>query len=929
MTGIYKTGTIALDNNSNIVIGTGTLFQTVANAREGDLFTLDGNTLYEIYQVDTETQLRIRNLVTGTKYQGESVSGVNYAIVRNFAASADAQIASDVVSLQQRWHEREREMTQWFASEANYHQITDIKGDKVLVITPTGLNNLVDGPVDIEDFGLISAVESQSLDLNDFPPGIFYTRALAIAHQPTDFGDGVKLVVTNKSDEIFYQKIVEISTAKARYRIANAVENADKWQILGGDGDVFPPADHLHSWESITDKPETFPSEPHSHSWDSVTNKPDQATRWPNYSEVTGKPSEFTPEEHTHSVSDIPDLPVQATRWPSFSEVTGMVSKNQLPPVSSKVNSVFDAIADTELGVGELVETVSYLGDFADQKKAYGGNTYLKISGQSYTQDLCRYIYTDDGNTLVALFPDGIVTPEQAGAKPVTTFNSGDAISVANAVATALRYPLIFKGQDYDCGNKSFKINVYRTRWEGQNGMGTYLKWNTVPENGYAVQLYGENVYEQNDRMSKPVFQGLNIVGASKNNEYDADAIQFGGNTSATKLSCCAIDKVNIRGFKITFRYHDYTWKIHITQCRTIGGCIETPPEQWQGALDMGECMVIRDSFLADTSGKTTYFRRGEWKIIGTSFNNHPIEVLGGCIWTMIGSHIENPLNNSLTTKFLTVKGYAKALIRDTWITTNNRALIEPPLISEVPDTKTGGLFLENVTWNMNDVYDPRGNGYDHQYIIGGSGRCGAKGMNYLNWQTYLAQPIAEWTNMLGNGGFERGDTSGWSIRVIDTSGGDNASCDLIAEATTDVPRGGSYVGKFTANYGGSGGVQGGELYQGVPCKSGDIITGGVYLKNDWDASDNAGLFQVIVYFFDASGNRIDFPDQYGNTIQSYVPGRWQTHVENWTYRQIGIVAPKGAARVEVCVQVLTNTATPNSINAWVDNFHVEVQEYM
>ena len=151
MTGIYKTGTIALNNNSNIVTGTGTLFQTVANAREGDLFTLDGNTLYEIYQVDTETQLRIRNLVTGTKYQGESVSGVNYAIVRNFAASADAQIASDVVSLQQRWHEREREMTQWFASEANYHQITDIKGDKVLVITPTGLNNLVDGPVDIEE----------------------------------------------------------------------------------------------------------------------------------------------------------------------------------------------------------------------------------------------------------------------------------------------------------------------------------------------------------------------------------------------------------------------------------------------------------------------------------------------------------------------------------------------------------------------------------------------------------------------------------------------------------------------------------------------------------------------------------------------------------------------------------------------------------
>ena len=608
-----------------------------------------------------------------------------------------------------------------------------------------------------------------------------------------------------------------------------------------------------------------------------------------------------------------------------FSDVESLLRSK-----AEQFDSLSDVIQDDGIGVIALIKTTSYHGvGNTNGTLSVGGNTYLKIEGQAIAADGCRYIHTDDGNTLLGLFPESIVTPEQAGAKPVTSFYSGDAISVANAVATALRYPLIFKGQDYDCGNKSFKVNTYRTRWEGTNGMGTYLKWNTVPENGYAVQLYGEDVYEQNDRMSKSVFKGINIVGASKNNEYDADAVQLSGNTSATKLSCCALEKVNIRGFKITFRYHDYCWKIHLTNCRTIGGCIETPPEAWNGAYDMGECMVIRDCFLADTSGKTSYFRRGEWKIIGTSFNNHPIEVLGGCIWTMMGSHIENPLNNSLTTKFLTVKGYAKAVLRDTWVTTNNRALIEPPLISEVPDDKTGGLFLDNVTWNMNDDYNPRGNGYDHQYIIGGSGRSGAKGMNYLGFQTYWAQPISAWTNMLGNGGFEQGDASGWSIRVIDTSGVDNASCDLVAEATADVPRGGSYVGKFTANYGGSGGVQGGELYQGVPCKGGDLVTGGVYLKNDWDASDNTGLFQVIVYFFDASGNRIDFPDQYGNTIQSYVPGRYQTHVEDWTYRQIGVIAPKGAARVEVCVQVLTNTATPTSINAWVDNFHVEVQELM
>ena len=239
MTGIYKTGTITLNSNSNIVTGNGTLFQSVANARLGDLFSLDGKEFFEIYQVDTETQLRIRNLVTGVKYQGESVTGVDYAIVRNFAASADAQIASDVVNLQQRWHEREREMSEWFASDFNYYQITNIQGDKVLVITPTGLNNLVDGPVNIEDFGFPSARESQALDLNQFPNGIFYTRPMFIGGQPSGFGSGIKLVITNSNDELFEQKVIDLESAKVRYRIATTAENASEWnEAAGGSGVV-------------------------------------------------------------------------------------------------------------------------------------------------------------------------------------------------------------------------------------------------------------------------------------------------------------------------------------------------------------------------------------------------------------------------------------------------------------------------------------------------------------------------------------------------------------------------------------------------------------------------------------------------------------------------------------------------------------------
>ena len=345
MTGIYKTGTITLNSNSNIVTGDGTLFQTVANAREGDLFTLDGESFYEIYQVDTETQLRIRNLVTGVKYQGSSVSDVNYAIVRNFAASADAQIASDVVNLQQRWHEREREMTEWFASDANYHQITDIRGDKVLVITPTGLNNLVDGPVNIEDFGFPSAKESQALDLNDFPAGIFYTRALSIAHQPPGFGSGIKLIITNKSDTLFYQKAIELDTSKVRYRIATTAANAEIWNTLGSEDGGSAQV----TWNDIQGEiPDTATRWP---SFQEVTGDvtqilPDTAKRWPSFSEVSGDINSLLAdfakrwpsfEEVTGDILAI--LPTTATRWPSFTEVTGDITGLQ---------AIIDLVADYE-----------------------------------------------------------------------------------------------------------------------------------------------------------------------------------------------------------------------------------------------------------------------------------------------------------------------------------------------------------------------------------------------------------------------------------------------------------------------------------------------------------------------------------------------------------------------------------------------------
>ena len=188
---------------------------------------------------------------------------------------------------------------------------------------------------------------------------------------------------------------------------------------------------------------------------------------------------------------------------------------------------------------------------------------------------------------------------------------------------------------------------------------------------------------------------------------------------------------MSVQGFKRTFRFNDHCWKVSVNNCRTIGGYIETP----SSTVDFGECMVLRDCFFADSSGQFSNFRKGEWRCFGTSFDNQPFATWSDTIFSMNQCHIENPNNQSTSVNFVESNSLSKIMIRDSWITTNNRALIKPPLTSNAPDTTTGGIFLDNVTWNMNGDYDPQGNGYAHNYIIGGTGRSGVKGMHWLGFQ--------------------------------------------------------------------------------------------------------------------------------------------------------------------------------------------------
>ncbi len=198
MSSIYKTGAISVNNGSNIVTGNGTSFLGVAGTLAGDLFSVDGVNFYEIYQVDSNNQIRIRTIPAGLPFQQSSKLNSYYAILRNFTSSTSAEVAARVVAVQQKWHLREEEMTGWFASTDDYYNVTSINGDIISVMTPAGIANLLGtaatrdvgtsagNVMEVGAFGIgaSSTVNPPNLDLNDVTNTGFYTISGSVANAP-------------------------------------------------------------------------------------------------------------------------------------------------------------------------------------------------------------------------------------------------------------------------------------------------------------------------------------------------------------------------------------------------------------------------------------------------------------------------------------------------------------------------------------------------------------------------------------------------------------------------------------------------------------------------------------------------------------------------------------------------------------------------
>jgi hypothetical protein len=108
----YRAGTVSITSGSKNVVGVDTYF--VLNASIGDIFTIDGNRVYEIETVTDNTHLALK-----TAFGETTVSGANYGICRNFTGTTNATLAEKLTILLNSWQAREDEFANWLAGTAN------------------------------------------------------------------------------------------------------------------------------------------------------------------------------------------------------------------------------------------------------------------------------------------------------------------------------------------------------------------------------------------------------------------------------------------------------------------------------------------------------------------------------------------------------------------------------------------------------------------------------------------------------------------------------------------------------------------------------------------------------------------------------------------------------------------------------------------
>lgn len=118
----YRAGVVTVTEASATVVGVGTLFSL--NVTPGDIFTRDGNKVYEILTVNSNTQLTLK-----TVYAEATAASISYAIIQRPGDPLETDVLNKIQSLLVTWNQREEDIVEWMTGSST------INGTGFVVLT--------------------------------------------------------------------------------------------------------------------------------------------------------------------------------------------------------------------------------------------------------------------------------------------------------------------------------------------------------------------------------------------------------------------------------------------------------------------------------------------------------------------------------------------------------------------------------------------------------------------------------------------------------------------------------------------------------------------------------------------------------------------------------------------------------------------------
>ncbi|MBD1583506.1 hypothetical protein [Pseudoalteromonas sp. S16_S37] len=223
----YSIGTISIQQNNAIITGTNTLFERVAKAQAGDLLYFRANeqdVILQVAEVISDSQLRVATL-DGQPFSPEfSKNALGYGLVQNFTATTTAKLAKGIADLQTKWHQRESQLTGWFASTDDTYPITTFLGEQNAIPTPTKIAELAHVAMNASSdmSTMAQAIEANKQSLATVEPRIAqFDKAYPLVISASN-------KVTTKHDEVVTAHNDVITKSSAVATQAQQVSNAQQ-----------------------------------------------------------------------------------------------------------------------------------------------------------------------------------------------------------------------------------------------------------------------------------------------------------------------------------------------------------------------------------------------------------------------------------------------------------------------------------------------------------------------------------------------------------------------------------------------------------------------------------------------------------------------------------------------------------------------------